>query len=418
MILILRNVPDKLNYFVGEIGRVLRLPRILTALLKGREDLSTVKDVLDRHNNRAPGFDLMRLALACEIFWQHAGWLSIGLSGASADSYSALITSSPDFHAVGSLSPALHQALHLALVPMFFALSGFLVTGSAERVRALKPFLAFRLLRIIPALTVEVTLSAFILGGIFTQLPLREYFSDPQFFRYFGNIFGFVTFELPGLFQNNPVPRMVNGNLWTLPAEFYCYLITAALIWTGLLFKRKIILISLLLVTTLLIIGDAVFGLSELCEAHYPALVIIHYFCVGCCFYLWRDWVPRHVGLFIGALIASIILLNCPRGAYISTIFLTYAMIFVGTMEWPKIPLIQRGDYSYGIYLYGYPLLQALMAAVPSLQGHKFVVAALGGAITIMFAACSWHWIEQPTLSLKKRFSARVIPQSPGERLA
>ena len=52
---------------------------------------------------------------------------------------------------------------------MFFALSGFLVTGSALRTGRLVPFLGLRVLRLLPALFVEVTLSAIILGGIFTQ---------------------------------------------------------------------------------------------------------------------------------------------------------------------------------------------------------------------------------------------------------
>jgi peptidoglycan/LPS O-acetylase OafA/YrhL len=95
--------------------------------------------------------------------------------------------------------------LHLFMVPAFFALSGFLVTGSALRLRATAPFLTFRVLRILPALLVEVTLSALILGALFTTLPLKSYFSDPQFFRYFGNIVGLITFHLPGVFESNCV---------------------------------------------------------------------------------------------------------------------------------------------------------------------------------------------------------------------
>src|SRR5271168_2704028 len=124
------------------------------------------------------------------------------------------------------------RTIFLPIVPAFFALSGFLVTGSALRVRATSTFLMFRVLRILPALLVEVTLSALVLGPIFTTLPLRHYFSDPQFFRYFGNIVGWITFYLPGVFHDNIYPT-VNGNLWTLPAELDCYLITGALLLTG-----------------------------------------------------------------------------------------------------------------------------------------------------------------------------------------
>jgi peptidoglycan/LPS O-acetylase OafA/YrhL len=42
------------------------------------------------------------------------------------------------------------------LVPAFFALSGFLVTGSALRLRKTSTFIAFRVLRILPALAISL----------------------------------------------------------------------------------------------------------------------------------------------------------------------------------------------------------------------------------------------------------------------
>jgi peptidoglycan/LPS O-acetylase OafA/YrhL len=54
-----------------------------------------------------------------------------------------------------------------------------------------------------------------------------------QFFRYFGNIVGWITFSLPGVFASN-YSSVVNTNLWTLPSELDCYIITAALMMSGL----------------------------------------------------------------------------------------------------------------------------------------------------------------------------------------
>ena len=64
------------------------------------------------------------------------------------------------------------------IVPMFFALSGFLVAGSFERSKTLITFLGLRVFRIVPALSVEVFLSAIILGSFFTTNDLRNYLSD------------------------------------------------------------------------------------------------------------------------------------------------------------------------------------------------------------------------------------------------
>jgi peptidoglycan/LPS O-acetylase OafA/YrhL len=47
-----------------------------------------------------------------------------------------------------------------------------------------------------------------------------------------------------------------------------------------------------------------------------------------------------------------------------------YIVVFVGMLPLPRIYLLQTGDYSYGIYLYGFPIAQALLAVSPSLRGH------------------------------------------------
>jgi peptidoglycan/LPS O-acetylase OafA/YrhL len=112
------------------------------------------------------------------------------------------------------------------ILPMFFALSGFLVTGSLFRTRTLTEFIALRLLRLVPALAVEVTLSAVVLGALFTSLPIGQYFSDPAFWKYFLNIAGRIHYSLPGVFQDNPIP-IVNISLWTIPYELEWYLISA-----------------------------------------------------------------------------------------------------------------------------------------------------------------------------------------------
>src|SRR4029077_15672800 len=82
------------------------------------------------------------------------------------------------------------------ILPMFFALSGFLVAGSLERSRTLLMFLALRVIRIFPALSVEVLLSALILGPIFTSISFKSYFSSSEFWEYFLNIVGHVHFRL------------------------------------------------------------------------------------------------------------------------------------------------------------------------------------------------------------------------------
>jgi peptidoglycan/LPS O-acetylase OafA/YrhL len=58
------------------------------------------------------------------------------------------------------------------------------------------------------------------------------------------------------------------------------------------------------------------------------------------------------------------------------------------------------GDYSYGLYIYGYPVLQMLAHFGAIALGYPaFLAAGFCGAG--LLAAASWHWIERPALSLK-----------------
>lgn len=299
--------------------------------------------------------------------------------------------------------------LKYMLVPMFFAVSGFLVTGSAFRTQSLKTFLIFRLLRILPALTTEVFLSALILGPILTTVSLHDYFSDPWFFKYFGNIAGRVWMLLPGVFMTNPAAGAVNVNLWTLPSEFYCYLIIAVLLVTGLLARRAIFsfvfaISTVCLVTLNLADSPSIqeislgFGLSK--------TLLVYYFFCGCLIYHWKDRVPFHGGLFAISCALSYFL-YVAKLVYIAPLFVSYIIIYIGMIKFPRIELIQRGDYSYGVYLYGFPIVQSVICLFPNMIGHGWWVLCTAGSLTFLFAVMSWHLIEKPTLSLKKFFASR-----------
>ena len=193
----------------------------------------TAADVLRANNGVGPGFDAQRLGLSVWVFTIHAMYICRGMDGV------AQLVANP-----------LHRILVTPVLPMFFLVSGYLVTGSAIRTKSFSTFLLFRIFRIVPALLVEVTLSALVLGPWLTEKSLSEYFSDPLFYKYFLNIVGSAHFFLPGLFVKNPF-SVVNVNLWTLKPEFYCYIFMSIMILSRIIFSKKnsfIVLVLIILV--------------------------------------------------------------------------------------------------------------------------------------------------------------------------
>jgi peptidoglycan/LPS O-acetylase OafA/YrhL len=190
----------------------------------------TLQEKMAAASNRPAGFDYMRLILASAVILTH----SFMVTGTSAQAVALWYS---DYRAVFGL-----------ILPMFFALSGFLVAGSLERNKSLVSFLGLRAIRLVPALALEVTLSALILGPLLTTMQLHDYFISPLFSHYFLNIIGDIHYHLPGLFNKNPVGSKVNSQLWTIPFELLCYISLAFIAFLGIAARRN--MLALLLITS------------------------------------------------------------------------------------------------------------------------------------------------------------------------
>jgi peptidoglycan/LPS O-acetylase OafA/YrhL len=348
----------------------------------------SVKARLERAGGRPAGFDYLRIALAVSIVCWHSIVTSYG----------------PEVQYAVWHSPA---RIGLAMIlPLFFALSGFLVAGSLERTKTLPAFLALRAIRIIPALGVEILVSALILGPVFTTVPLSEYFRDPEFHSYFWNIVGFVHFSLPGVFSDNPSPNMVNGQLWTVPLELDCYIALAVLALLRIIKKRVIFLIAVALLQ-LAFGARGLFG-SYVDETTVPPRLLILCFLVGATLFRFRDKVPYSRTCACAALVIFAILLWIPRGSYFSALPAAYLVTYAGLLDPRRIWLVRSGDYSYGIYLYGYVIQQAVMNALPwSRTWYLNIATSLPLIFLLSFA--SWHGLEKHVLRLRSTIHAMEL---------
>lgn len=361
-------------------------------------------ELLDLNRGRAPGFDMARLVLSFAVLAFHGVATSYGQAA-------------QDAVLAGPFKP-----IFLSILPMFFALSGFLVAGSLLRVKSLKIFIMHRVLRIVPALSCEVFLSALILGPIVTTATLSAYFSDPLFFEYFLNILGKIRYHLPGVFDGNPLPQTVNASLWTVPVEIQCYIGISLLILAGLASNKAAMLAIFLAAIAIQAIGEARGVFAPDPADVVTKVTLFSSFIAGIAAFLWRERIKL---TYLGAAIATVAMIASFASStyyFLAPPCAAYLVICFGMIRFPKIPLLSDGDYSYGIYLYGFPVQQTLMHYFPGQHNIAFnLLAAV--PLTIALAVLSWNVVERRALYLKdhpqlRRFMAYPIRQRSYQTLA
>ena len=333
--------------------------------------------------SRPSGFDYLRIFLAVAVIAWHTILACYGRQGESAFRYGP-------FH-----------ALPFLVVPSFFALSGFLVAGSLER-NDLPSFLTLRAIRIFPALCVEVLLSAFILGPLLTTVPLGQYFTSPLLAKYLLNVTGYIHYFLPGLFETNPGGGTVNVQLWTVPFELECYVAISLIALVG-IFKRPLIMFWILVACSIAICGWQSFtGHLWPQDASPPGRMTVLCFLFGVAIFRLKDRWPWSIWLFAGSLVLSWLCCSVQQLIYLAPLPVAYATIYAGLLNPARTGILKGADYSYGLYLYGFPVQQTVSYLFPAYRHWAFnLIVSL--AVTGLFAFMSWTLIESPILGQKKR---------------
>ena len=346
---------------------------------------NTIQDRMQSAGGVMTGFDYLRIGLSVAVL----GWHSIWLSSGSVQLDTALW--------VGPF-----RFLTASIIPIFFALSGFLVAGSLGRTR-LHQFITLRIVRLVPALAAEIALSAIILGLIFTELPKTDYLANRQFYTYFLNIVGDIHYFLPGVFNDNPGGGIINGQLWTIPYELECYLGLIVLSVLTLVRRRLLFLISVasfsIALTGWVFAGHPVDPFQ-----HVPGRVLVLCFLAAVSLYLYRDVIPYSGTLGFVSAIMTIGLLQVPDASYLAAFPVAYLTVWLGLTRPPAIPF---GDLSYGVYLFHYPIQQTIVHGFPGVRSW-WMLTLISLPLTGICAWLSWTFIEKPTLTRKKLILAAV----------
>jgi peptidoglycan/LPS O-acetylase OafA/YrhL len=261
-------------------------------------------------------------------------------------------------------------------------------------------FLIRRALRIFPALFVCIVLSVCVLGPLLTEVTQAEYWKSEHTRGYFTNLYLYITYYLPGVFTHNKLPNAVNGSLWSLPVEFAMYLLIVII---GFVRAPKWGVLAAALVFMALSAGWA-FQATEMLvfyRTDMRQLVLCGvYFFVGACISQFK--VDRFFNLTY-ALAAVMVWLALSRWIVVfimaSWVFLPFIVLAFGTAKNSSLARLTSWDFSYGIYIYAFPIQQTIVYLFPKIDflayfGSTFV-------ITVALAALSWLFVEKPALKLK-----------------
>ena len=344
-------------------------------------------------DSRGNNFDVMRLALAVLVIYSHAFPLGMG---------------SETLEPMKRLTHGQVTGGGLA-VDCFFVMSGFLIAASAQRSGSVWGFLRKRVARIYPAFVVSALLSAVVI----VPLASARFVYDHAWHNLVGFLFQtlrLTEFHYSGAFAGNPYPGVINGSIWSVPYEFWCYVGVALLLVTRLL-RRRSALVGLFVVAWGWSLasqlrhwnfGGKLLG-AALGSPQFWARLLPLYL-AGVVFYEFRERIPLSWKLAV--LCAAALLAGCWFSFGWTLLFPfagTYLLFWLAFTPVVRLHGFGRfGDFSYGTYLYAFPIEQLLMQAF----GHAVrpvVLFACATPLTLLAAMASWYGVERHFLQPARR---------------
>jgi peptidoglycan/LPS O-acetylase OafA/YrhL len=338
---------------------------------------------------RVNNFNLLRLLAAFQVLWVHA----LNHFGYEGYLVSAL-----------KLTPG---------VPMFFFISGLLISAAYERSRpqGLPVFFRNRFLRIFPALwlsTFAAILSVIAVGYFATRVV-----SVPHFLLWLTGQASIFQFYNPPFMRGYGVGVM-NGALWTISVELQFYLLVPLLF---LLFRRHIAGLAVFFMVSLALNLYLRFALDWSNVAMKLVAVSflpwVYMFMTGFLAHTYREQVDRVLhrvpfAILAALFVASMLLVgsyavNASNAINPVSFFLLSALVLKASASRMNIPtvindFIRRNDFSYGIYLYHMPVINLLLYS--GWLGGRFSLFATV-VLSLLAALLSWYVVEKPALSIK-----------------
>lgn len=295
----------------------------------------------------------------------------------------------------------------------FFILSGYLISKSWDQYPRFNVFFAKRILRITPGLIVATVGVVLATGLFFTSLPPLQFFSNQETLLYLNNIFMYnPSGNLPGVFTDNIYPLATNGSIWTLAYEFTMYIAVAVI---GVLnIYRRVSPRTIWAALFVLVLLASIFNFSEVSTYIFyldinQLLILGLMFFSGVVMHKYEASIKLNTKLGVVAflLFIGLSVLFPLLTAVLGSVLLAYALFSIGKldhMSW----LSKYGDFSYGLYIYSFPIQQMIASATHTSSPLKMF--ALSFTLTLIVAATSWYLVESKALKWKNKINTKKYP--------
>jgi peptidoglycan/LPS O-acetylase OafA/YrhL len=356
-----------------------------------------LEDAFDPHRN---SLSLLRLVFAAMVLFDH----SFPLGG---------------FH--GGVDPMWgwtegQESFGGLAVFGFFVVSGFLVTRSFDGSPNFVSYIWKRFLRIFPGFWVCLLVTVLVFAPLAFWYEhgsllgyLHTHTDSPSGYLKNNAALSMNQYNIDDLLGNNPYAHLHvgfqawDGSLWTLIYEFKCYLGVMVLGMIGVFRKWR---------PTVLVLSLGLWAL-QLKQYLHPGFLqgtfllgdpnmvrLAFIFSLGMIFYLYRD------KIIISNTLAAVALVVFIAGMRLDLYYGVGAVMWAYLCMWAAVRLPfhnvdKYGDFSYGLYIYAFPIEQMLsLYHVNSWGQVPYVLLSL--AVAMVLAIGSWYGIERPAQRLKR----------------
>ncbi len=260
--------------------------------------------------------------------------------------------------------------------------------------------------RLLPAYVLVISLCVIFLSQI-SLYSFKEYFFNPQLYKYLLANFSFLNFIepcLPGVFSSNAMCA-VNGALWTLKIEVAFYLFIPLLLYFVQKTKRKLVFFLVIYVLSVVYRNGLNYFADVSDNSLYAMLSrqlpgFFSYFICGVALHYYYKVFMKHKNILF---LMGIILFFADKIIHFE-VFAPLGlslMVFAFAFSLKKLNNFAKfGDISYGIYIFHFPLIQLAVHFGLFERYNPFLVAFCILAAVIILGLLSWHLMEKKILNM------------------